>query len=656
MSATTSPEDKFAFLFKTNNVSNYDLTQVRDTLEDYYGFPSSNITESTGCANLMTDFEAFATNVIAHPPNGKVSDSPTDTQKNTVFVFIVGNATPGSSGGLTDGTDSITWSDLGYFLDPVPPGPTSYYNNSEVHFYFIFPCFTSFFSNASTGFLLNSSVSYPVTNNPDTFSAHGTFITQWKESFQDNVSSLFDTNKMVTVSSVATRLFSLYSVSPSTINTFYKQYIEGSPQSSPFSPYYPGRPSPEIDDGNPIICKTKDVWLNDLNPDVVTDYDLYDNYLYDTSNKISVRVRIRGTHPVNSYYVGVGVFRSGGGGGCDTNPNPDTAVVPASLLLPGDVQEYSYTYTFPSTYSHRCIKARVNLTGITIAEIQDEPGWSIVARENEVQLNIDPTPVGGGGGGGGGAAPAPGTGTADEADPAAAAEPAADDTGSKSTANLRGYFEHVYLIKNRFKKTLKFRYKIPDIIRRSEHIFHCRWFLLDKKNPEKMIELRYNRMADPWFTLTLRPEEEVEIMTYLALRKKAAIKDRIDIPFDILVEKTGKNFFLRLPIIRTLRNEFQLWSGVNIVLSIGSGDILVRVLDEKKNPVPEAFVFIKTLNGRQSAVCKTNKEGTCLIRNINPGPYKLWAKKDNWKSGMKVVNLHNKKTEKVELVPELKEK
>lgn len=657
MSATTSPNDKFAFLFNTGA---YSLAAVKNTLKTYYGFPDLNITESVGCGNLASDFQTFAQQVLAHPPEGDPVSG--GTKKNTVIIFIAGDANATGTE-LYDGTTGIDWSSLGYALDPVPTtGTTYYYTNSEVHLYLIFPYCDDFYSNIAT-LIPDGSVSLAVTDNFDTFAGQNAYITNWKETFEDNVELSFNSEKLIAFDAAAKRIKTLYPSVTSFLETIYKQRSSGtdevystSPPVDNFTSYFPGLPYVEIDDGSPNIYKTTDVWLNDLDPEDATipDTTLYDNYEYNKDNKISVRIHFRGTHPVKTYYVGVGVFRSGGGGECDVNPLAERTVTPATLSLPGTTEEYSYTEFFEPIYSHRCIKARVSLTEITDASIDNDIDWQFDVRKNEVQLNIDPggvakmlkatdTTTGTG----------PADNTADETNPDEEAETDDTGTGSKSTENLRGKLDRVYLIKNRFKTRLEFRYKIPEVVLKNKKLFKCRWFLFDSKYPEKMKELVIRDSKTPWFTFVLKPGEQVEILTQLQLEPKAEIREKIDLPFDILVEIPYRRKILsRLPV----RKKFRLHSGVCLVLNQGSASISVKVIDEKKMPVANAYVYVKTFNERQSAVGKTDKEGFCNFKGINTGPYNIWALKGEWKSGTKVINLRNKDSKKVELTPQKKAK
>ncbi len=653
MSATTSPNDKFAFLFNTGA---YSLAAVKNTLKTYYGFPDLNIKDSAGCGNLATDFQTFAEQVLAHIPEGETVSG--GTKKNTVIIFIVGDAnTTGTE--LHDGTTGIDWSTLGYALDPVPAtGTTYYYTNSEVHFYLIFPYCDGFYSNISS-LIPDGSISFPVTDNFNSFAGQSTFLTNWKATFEDNIELSFNAEKLIAFDKAAERIKSLYPLVTSPLETFFKQRKAGVDENypvNPFTSYFPGLPCVEIDDGSPNIYKTTDVWLNDLDPEDATipDTTLYDNYEYNVDNKISVRIHFRGTHPVKTYYVGVGVFRSGGGGECDVNPLAERTVTPAVLSLPGTTEEYFYTEFFEPVYSHRCIKARVSLTEITDASIDNDIDWQFDVRKNEVQLNIDP----------GGVAKKlksedTGTGTepvdntVDEADPEEDAEADNTGTGSKSTDNIRGSLERVYLIKNRFKTKLEFRYKIPESVLKNKKLFGCRWFIFDSKYPAKSKELLLRDSKTPWFPFVLRPGEQVEILTQLQLEPKAELREKIDLPFDIIVEVPSRRKILsKLPV----RKKFRLHSGVCLVLNQASANLNVKVFDDSKKPVPEAYVYVKTFNGRQSAVCKTNKDGICSFNGINTGPYKVWATRKDFKTGIKVVNLRNKDSEKIELIPDKKTK
>lgn len=644
MSATTSSEDKYAFLFRTDTGIN--LSDVKNTLSNLYGYPAANIKESVGCANLASDFQAVANAIAGHTPAGTPHQG--QARKNTFIVFICGNA---NSGGLSDGSNIIDWDSLGYNLDPGP----AYYSNSEVHFFLIFPYCDNMVSRLT--FFPDGSINLPVCPDFSIFNGQSGYLAAWKQAFDTDVASLFNSDKLLTFHAAANKIYSLGNPGTSTLATFFKQKAAGSDDTGFISEYYPGYPSLEIEDGNPYFYKTNDIWLNDLDPLDTTipqaDRDLYDNYEADKDNKISVRIHNKGTHPVKDFNVGVGVFRTGGGGDCDVNPAGDRPVSLPQLLKPGEDYIYSYTEFFEPQYSHRCIKARASLDVISDSVIDEYTDWDIGGRNSEAQLNIDPGGVAKsltGQGGGDTGEIEPGQGQVDEENPGEDAEPdtGGSGTGSKSLRNIRSCFEHVYHIKNRFKTRKEFRIVLPPVIGEYRELIKCRWFLTDKKYPAKLTELKITGDGKKYVSVTLRPGESSDLVLYMHV-KDAGKLGITNIPFDILVEKMPRWIPLKTLFRYIIRPSFRPFSGVNVVLSNSSGDIKVRVSDSKNNPVPGAYVFIKTLDGRQSAAIKTLKDGCCECPGINTGSYRVWAKYKGSVTKQVTVNLHNKKTEKVDL-------
>ncbi len=644
MCATNSPLDKYAFLFRTNTSVN--LSDVKDTLINLYGYPAANIVESIGCSNITADFQSIASTIAEHIPAGTLPQG--QVKKNTFVVFICGNA---DNNGLNDGTGSIDWDNLGYALDP--PG-SPYYNNSEVHFFLIFPYCDNMISHLTS--LQDGSINLPVCLNFDAFNNQIGYLTAWKQAFDTDAVSLFNPDKLLTFHAAAGKIYNLGNIPSSPLESFYKQKLAGADDIFFQAEYYPGYPSIEIDDGNPWY-KTNDIWLNDLDPldnsIPQADRDLYDNYEANRGNKISVRIHIRGTHPVKEFNVGVGVFRTGGGGDCDVNPTDSRLVNSAQLLKPGDNYTYSYNEFFEPQYSHRCIKARASIKAIMDSELDEDIDWDIIGRLNEAQLNIDPGGVAKSAidqGEGDTGAVEPGQGQVDEDNPGEDAEPdtAGDGTGSKSLKNLRGYFEHVYHIKNRLKTTKEFRITLPPVLGKYRELIKCRWFMPDSKYFSRLKELIPRGIDKNYISLTLRSGASVDLVLFMQIRdvEKLSVTN---IPFDILVETNLCRIPLKGLFRFVVKRRFKQFAGVNVVLSNSSGNIRVKVVDTKNNPVPDAYVFIKTLDGRQSAALKTKKDGICEIPGINTGSYKVWAKFKGEVTKERIVNLHNRKTESVDL-------
>jgi len=588
---------------------------------------------------------------VTHSPVGTVPSG--EVKKNTFIIFIAGNA---DSSGISDGTNQIDWINLGYAFDVEESPGNTYYNNSEVHFFLVFPYCDNLVSGLT--FIKDGSINLPVCNDFTAFNNHQAYIASWKQAFETDTASLFDAHKLLTFYAAANKIYTLGTPGSSLPGTFYKQKSNGSDDTSFSASYYPGYPSLEIDDGNPDIYHTKDIWLNDLDPLDTSipqaERDLYDNYEAGQDNKISVRVHIRGTHPVKDFNVGVSVFRTGGGGDCDFNPSSQRPVQSTQLLRPGDDYVYSYNEYFEPQYSHQCIRARASLNVINDSDIDNATDWDFTGRINEAQLNIDPGGVAksaAGQGGTGTDEQEPGGGMVDENNPGQDAEPDTSTgvTGSKSLRNLRGYFEHVYHIHNRFKTVKEFRIIIPEILNIKKDLINARWFLIDPKYPGRLIELNKKGQVKQFVSITLKPGRNTDLVLYLNVRNTDELKIT-NIPFDILVEDTPVWMPRIFHVFFYKARRFRLYSGIKVVLSNSSGDIIVRITDRKKNPVKGAYVFVKTLDGRQSAAIKSSKDGTCDITGINTGSYKLWAVFNGAKTKEHIVNLHNKKREKIELV------
>jgi len=617
MCATTSKDDKFAFLFKTNAVTDYDLGNVKNTLKNYYGYQDANIKESTGCNNLTTDFATFATSVASHAP---VGDIPSGTKKNTMVIFIVGNA---DSAGLSDGTNDLIWDDLVMALNPLPTNP---YSNSEAHFYFIFPYCGTFYLNNMFPFP-EGSVSLPITDNFNGFNGHASFLSTWVNTFGINAVTLIDSDRLLRFDVAADAIYDSYGTPPFPFSTYYIQRKNNTDETSAYSPFYPGYPAMGIDDGSPWY-ESPDIYINTI------DNDLYTPGATET---IHIIVHNTGTHFVTCFGIGAKHFGTGiGQTEAFSTGNPTYGTTPfTSVLLPEASYDYSYPQEFTLDTTHRCIRARVQLTPLALADFDESGEWSVIARANEAQRNIDPfvtAPA---------PAPPPAPEQAQEPDPDP--EPDAEDTentGDRSLKNLRGFKEHIYSIQNTFKQKRKFRLVLNKEFEKYSKIVNVKFLRLAEKKGEKSVPLKILNKPYPHIPFLLESGEIAEIVFYLAVKPKTVIEKEIRLPMEILVDITGRKVekLRKSPFLKLDRN-FAPVGGITVKVSTMAFSIQGRVLDKKEKPAAGARVFIRTVNGRQAAVLKTDKKGCYSMKGINPDSYRMYAAIKDLYSKDKIVNL-----------------
>lgn len=403
---------------------------------------------------------------------------------------------------------------------------------------------------------------------------------------------------------------------------------------------YLGLPSFIIRDGDDTDppmpwWESPDIYLTHADdPDTPTDL-----YLADEENIIHVLVQNQGTHPVREFWVGSIVFHSGGGGGGDT-----AAFIETVILKPGDIYEHEYSYSFPTdiggtSVTHRCIRAKAQLEEIVTEEMDqdgvDDVAWYVTGRDSEAQRNLDkmvvvPSPA---------PAPAPGTGNVDEQNPGAEAdppdEPADPDEqeteGARSLRNLRGYFEHIYVIRNIFKKKRKFMIIMPDEYFRAEKLYRIEWFDITGDRQRKPVRLKIVTKPVPSVQLEIEPGAEMNIMMYIALRKGVRYNGALRIPFEIaletrpLVKELQK--ILKVNDLSTRIPDHAGFGGITVDIEIGRGGSVYGLLsDFDGKPLPGTNLFISTANGRQSAVVRSDKNGYYSVKNINPDYYRLKLK------------------------------
>ena len=423
-------------------------------------------------------------------------------------------------------------------------------------------------------------------------------------------------------------------------------------------PHCLGRPDFRIRDGDELPApetrgwwESPDIWItNDDYPAATSednDYYMYDN----TSNKIHVRVNVEGTHPVRLIHMGGKVFVSGGGG--PANPYLIGDLVSLQILKPGENDTMLFDYNFDLGVTHRCIRAKAGLTDFTgeQSSMDEDTDWDPHQRQEEAQRNTDPSPLKSGGG----ADTDTGEAKVDEEAPEEEAAPVTDpdpdpvtdpdpddpvtdpdpdpvtdpdpapDTDTKSTNNLRGAKEHIYVIKNNFRYSRDFRYRIDPVLFKREKEFRFNWCRIDPGYKEKYQKLIPVMKPYPHIGFQLKPGEEAHIVNHIGIRKEAKIKEPVNLRFEIEMGAERIRRFLCMRLNSVLRMSFIPFSGVTMRIFEASFSMSGMVKSSAGRLMPNVVVIAKTLNGRQSAAVMSDKEGQWAFKEINPDIYMVYA-------------------------------
>ncbi len=629
MSATSSSSDKFLFLFKTGSD---DLSGIKTALQNYYNFPAgaTNTFETTGCSTFKSTFKTLvetlggtdpAAPVYKIPdPSGKVP--PGETNMNTLVVVISGEA---DSTGLADDASNpasphILWADLrntifGMFGPKIYP----YQLNTEIHVIFVSPYCNSF--------LTEWNLSVPITNGtliiPETTA--DAIDQPQREAFLDSLSTelllesstILDDYGRISFNDIAA------SVLGASLSSCFRSVGTGVG-----GKFFPGCSFFEIADGSPDWWESPDIYIN------TPGNDLYNSGV---SNTVFINVHTSGTHPVKNFWIGAKHFGSGlGPADALTVTNLIAGDVNLPLVLKGGEScLYSYDHTFSNLTTHRCIVARAKFTAISGADIDDYTEWSIIANPDEAQRNTDPVGLGKSSA----EPPKPEEAQNPEADP----EPAPGDqnnTGDRTLKNIRGLKEHIYWIHNPFKEKKTFRIVAPKGSEQIMRSVNIEFFRIHEDNILKRIPLKFISAPYPHIPITLDSMEKAQILFVVSWKEKVRPGSEIRVPLEILVEARGfKDFIPRKSAFLKIDRNFIPIGGITVKIALRAFTIRGRVINSEGKPVSGAKVFIRTVNGLQAAVIKTNKDGTFKMSEINPDSYRMYATTKEWCTDYKIVNL-----------------
>jgi hypothetical protein len=293
----------------------------------------------------------------------------------------------------------------------------------------------------------------------------------------------------------------------------------------------------------------------------------------------------------------------------------------------------------------------------------DDIAWFVDSHDNEAQRNLDPFVVKKSS-----TAPAePDTAVVDDNNAEAEAEPVPpanpedpaggvpeDEQGARSLHNLRGFREHIYVVRNIFNKTHKYIIRFPEDYLRLKKIFRIEWFEFPDKKRSKPIKIKIIQKPEPHIAFTLEKGKQKNLLIYLAVLPKVAFNGQIKLPFEIMVDtKPVKSGIVKALLKRGIDIEvpdYLSFAGVTAKVKLARrSDIYGKVTGKAEQPVSKAFVYISTLNGRQTAVVRTDEKGYFIAPWIDPDIYRIWVRTKTGVSEPVVVILKDGFKQRIDL-------
>jgi hypothetical protein len=658
MTTTSSPNDKYAFLFTGPTEPRFvtDLENVAQTLVEYYNYPPANIMVVLGSPlSPMPGFsEAPVTNITSEAELATaLSDfaaMAAGADKTTLLYFTGGGVAPpaGTSdsrliitGGTTPASVDAAW--LKPKLNALSPshvnvvmqqsfaggfraafGPPAW---TVTEWYFTYACQAN---EESYG-------DFPVVK--------GSFFTHaWTRALQFGTLPVGTpgagqfADQLGTAPVFPPRLVSLSEARA--FATHIHDYADGMDVfstpgyhgPSPIVAQHLGKPAFLIRDGTPWY-ESPDIYLTHPNHPVPPG-DLYipdplgatDPY----NNTINVVVRNIGTHPVRAYALHVELFHTGGGRTSvahDADPVvPSGDILHPGILLPMDLAEvgtsadktdtYEWNTIFVETSTQHCVKAEAALLAGDI-----DVAWSVIAKDAEAQRNIDVMTI------------------------------APLSAGLPPFPGLRGVKEHIFGLLNYLEEDYNFFLALPKEFREFQEEFGLGWFAMPEGPEGERIPLKMRDEPLPLphiYFGQINPGERTQFLLRVELSPEMAIKEGIKLPFEIWVEGDWPQdarplmYDVDLPGIAPI-------AGFTVVLETGASTLRGTVLDPKGKPFPEAKVYLRTVNNLQGAEAWTDGDGYFAFPDINPDVYQVWAEGGERRSEVQTVVLLSDQKEEVEL-------
>jgi hypothetical protein len=305
MSATSSSSDKYLFLYTTTENDN--LQPVKTALQTYYKYPAAadHTFEANGRASFKTVYKSLVeklcgTNplspVYALPdPAGKVP--PDEDIMNTLIVIISGNSDSAATGLVDADGGILTWDEINLTIKGrFGPLNYPYQDHTEVNIIFVSPncdSLVSVFDNNVP--LLTGTLTAKNTPLGDQ-GARNSFLSSLADELKLSTPTVLDQYGRISFNNIAASL----------LGSAFSGSYRVEPNSS--SNYFPGYSFFEIADSDPV-GESPDI--NIIHPSIPG--VLRTQYLYDSEgsirNSISVHAVVRGTHPVKSLCINLGIYR-----------------------------------------------------------------------------------------------------------------------------------------------------------------------------------------------------------------------------------------------------------------------------------------------------------------------------------------------------------
>lgn len=640
MTITSSPEDKFAFLFTgPTDVDRFikDIENVVQVLTEYYNYPAGNITVVLGSNDATPNVPSgVGISTIEGKDdfeNALESFLGYSGPDHTVLLYFTGGGdnTNGPKllidGSMPNDTGSNVV-DPTWLIDRLSTFSDGYLNVVMQQSYS--GGFLSEFQNSS---LSKWSFTFACSDSEQSWGTpeEGSFFTYyWLKGlkFEQLPQGTDDPGKFADELGSGDEATNLQ-ISLEEAADFGKQYQfhdleEYSVNSTPGyaddqGPHYLGEPEFLIRDGDPWY-ESPDIYLTHPNHNVPPG-DLYIPDDPDSpppplwNNTINVEVRNVGTHPVRAYSLGTELFRTGACG--DSVQYTLELDLSDEILFPIDLidigtgsdakDKREWNTPFYETCTHRCVKAEAKL-------LHDDVDfeWSVVANNFEGQRNIDEMKI----------------------------KPLPERT---PVANLQGYKEHVYTIRNPFDVPRTFYFVFPE--KYPEYKKYINLWCAEITGPQrKRIPLKVVEKPVPHIPFKLKPGQGKEFLLHAEMNPKSKFpREGIRLSFDILVEgkwdkaRTSKHAVL-LPGCAPI-------SGITVVITERGVTLEGKVLDSRRKPVPGASISLRTLNGLQEAHTRADKKGRYTFQDINRDIYKIQAGIGSRRSKGQMIVLLNEKEE-----------
>lgn len=687
------PEEKFAFLFAGNTGDQYenDIIKVYDTLTNYYGYPKDHIWVVSGGTNFTATFtgsnvssvsnETELTNVLQPFKNaaGTVNGNLPDILNNA-FLYFTGEGSREDIAGTdtsllvingAGGTEKIS----GAWLKTQLETDTDFLNNCQVDIFCEQSYGEGFYNDNSALISFNcgnksftSSCTISETSNGGTSGSN--FTDAWIKGlnmmaltsgtnsgkYADELTADTEPTDNILVS---LKKAWVYAKEVAANTGFYNELGE--------EVKYLGLPNFLIRDGNhesltEPVYESPDIFLTHPNNAAMDADPLYvDLYVEDDGgaidNVINVRVLNIGTHPVRKYYVGVTRYDSGASGTGEDRveetqlsgevlcpipiPNDDTqpADSTSTPMLFSKITKFN-DIRFPET-THKCVRAKVQLEAFSATDLETWT-WNYSARYSEAQRNIDYSGVSDASGGGKSLKAGEGVMPEKKEEIPIDAE---DEKNEEIKNNLRGFKEHIYEIRNPYKEKRKFVIVFPkSYLRYQKELFNFEWFELNKHKENELIPLKISRKSNFRIKFELKPKESKNILLYFAVKPKIKIEKLVSLPFEILAYVNRRKICdilnFRRFFFKRFRRKYVNMGGITLKIRQEKAPKLFgTVFDKNKKPIRNAMIKIQTVNKRQGAIIRTDKNGNYEFENINPDVYRVTAVNEKWHSKEHLINL-----------------